>query len=180
MNNYDEKDGVWRTVGGRRIFIRNGQSLSEAMIESGKFGNQVETEKPSMKYHDDVEFICKIRDKNLIEKSIGKKLKNDDIVFTNERNDHVSSSRVGDEIDVKSWIKETLITYDEIYHEVKKGKDDIVFVKRTNFPLFAFVFVAVSVESECEANSIISARFMNQKKYEKYTQKNKLLKKRVK
>lgn len=37
MKKYDETDGVWRTVGGRRIFIKNGQSLSEAMIESGKF-----------------------------------------------------------------------------------------------------------------------------------------------
>lgn len=33
----NEQDGVWRTVGGRRIFIRTGQSLSEAMIRSGKF-----------------------------------------------------------------------------------------------------------------------------------------------
>ena len=34
---FDKEDGVWRTVGGRRIFIRNGQSLSDAMKESGKF-----------------------------------------------------------------------------------------------------------------------------------------------
>lgn len=40
MKKYDEKDGVWRTVGGRRIFIKNGQSLSEAMIESGKFAKK--------------------------------------------------------------------------------------------------------------------------------------------
>lgn len=33
----DEKDGVWRTVGGRRIFIRNGESLTDAMKNSGKF-----------------------------------------------------------------------------------------------------------------------------------------------
>jgi len=38
-NKYDDADGVWRTIGGRRVFIRNGQSLSEAMIESGKFKN---------------------------------------------------------------------------------------------------------------------------------------------
>lgn len=31
--------GVWRTVGGRRIFIKDGQNLMEAMIESGKFNN---------------------------------------------------------------------------------------------------------------------------------------------
>lgn len=29
--------GVWRTVGGRRIFIKDGKDLATAMIESGKF-----------------------------------------------------------------------------------------------------------------------------------------------
>lgn len=38
-NNYDSSDGVWRTIGGRRVFIRNGQSLGDAMKESGKFKN---------------------------------------------------------------------------------------------------------------------------------------------
>ena len=33
----EELDGVWRTIGGRRVFIRKGQSLSDAMKESGKF-----------------------------------------------------------------------------------------------------------------------------------------------
>jgi len=33
----DEQNGVWRTVGGRRVFIKDGQSLSDAMRESGKF-----------------------------------------------------------------------------------------------------------------------------------------------
>lgn len=37
MKKYDEDDGVWRTVGGRRIFIRTGQDLSSAMRKSGKF-----------------------------------------------------------------------------------------------------------------------------------------------
>jgi len=34
---YDNENGVWRTIGGRRVFIRNGQSLADAMKESGKF-----------------------------------------------------------------------------------------------------------------------------------------------
>lgn len=34
---FDESEGVWRTVGGRKIFIRNGQDLASAMKESGKF-----------------------------------------------------------------------------------------------------------------------------------------------
>lgn len=32
-----EADGVWKTIRGRRIFIKSGQSLTEAMKESGKF-----------------------------------------------------------------------------------------------------------------------------------------------
>ena len=35
----DNVDGVWRTVGGRRIFIKDGQDLRTAMKESGKFDN---------------------------------------------------------------------------------------------------------------------------------------------
>lgn len=35
--NFDDSDGVWRTIGGRRVFIRNGQSISDAMKKSGKF-----------------------------------------------------------------------------------------------------------------------------------------------
>lgn len=33
----DFENGVWRTVGGRRIFIRDGEDLSNAMKRSGKF-----------------------------------------------------------------------------------------------------------------------------------------------
>lgn len=32
-----KEKGVWRTVSGRRIFIKNGQKLTDAMQESGKF-----------------------------------------------------------------------------------------------------------------------------------------------
>ena len=34
-----EDEGVWRTICGRRVFIRTGQSLSDALRESGKFQN---------------------------------------------------------------------------------------------------------------------------------------------
>ena len=34
-----EENGVWRTVGGRRIFIKKGQDLASAMKESGKFNS---------------------------------------------------------------------------------------------------------------------------------------------
>lgn len=35
--------GVWRTVGGRRIFIKDGEDLETAMKKSGKFENKKET-----------------------------------------------------------------------------------------------------------------------------------------
>lgn len=37
MAKVDDVNGVWRTVGGRRIFIKDGQDLASAMKESGKF-----------------------------------------------------------------------------------------------------------------------------------------------
>ena len=33
----EENNGVWRTISGRKVFIKKGQSLEQAMIESGKF-----------------------------------------------------------------------------------------------------------------------------------------------
>lgn len=37
-----EEGGVWRTIGGRRVFIKDGQDLANAMKESGKFGTSKE------------------------------------------------------------------------------------------------------------------------------------------
>lgn len=39
-----ETEGVWRTICGRRVFIREGQSLTDAMRASGKFGKSSEFE----------------------------------------------------------------------------------------------------------------------------------------
>lgn len=36
-----EEKGVWRTVAGRRIFIRDGESLSDSMKRSGKFKGKI-------------------------------------------------------------------------------------------------------------------------------------------
>lgn len=46
----EDEDGVWRTVGGRRIFIRNGESLTDAMRKSGKF--KMEKSKRDIKFGD--------------------------------------------------------------------------------------------------------------------------------
>lgn len=40
-----EENGVWRTVGGRRIFIKEGQDLASAMKDSGKFSKKEKNDK---------------------------------------------------------------------------------------------------------------------------------------
>lgn len=37
MASFNDSDGVWRTISGRRVFIREGQNLGDAMKASGKF-----------------------------------------------------------------------------------------------------------------------------------------------
>jgi hypothetical protein len=36
-----DEEGVWRTVGGRRVFIKTGQALNDAMRDSGKFPSTI-------------------------------------------------------------------------------------------------------------------------------------------
>jgi hypothetical protein len=43
-----DENGVWRTISGRRVFIRDGQSLTDAMRESGKFGDKSKIKKRNM------------------------------------------------------------------------------------------------------------------------------------
>ena len=59
------KEGVWRTVGGRKIFIATGQSLKDAMKASGKFKN----------LNDNKEKLEKIIQKDKEEGKVGERLK---------------------------------------------------------------------------------------------------------
>jgi len=52
---FDDSDGVWRTVGGRRIFIKNGQDLASAMKESGKFKSVKDREHQKKKIENEIE-----------------------------------------------------------------------------------------------------------------------------
>lgn len=54
------EDGVWRTIGGRRVFIKEGQSLGDAMKESGKFPKS----KKVLKAEEIEEQVMKIAEKN--------------------------------------------------------------------------------------------------------------------
>lgn len=41
MAKNDFENGIWRTIGGRRIFIKDSESLATAMKKSGKFKNNI-------------------------------------------------------------------------------------------------------------------------------------------
>lgn len=60
--------GVWRTVGGRRIFIKDGQDLASAMKESGKFSknNKDKIEKLKEKLNDAKGFLERAKIQNEI------------------------------------------------------------------------------------------------------------------
>ena len=48
----DDIGGVWRTVGGRRIFIKDGQDLASAMKESGKFNHKSQEQNDYKEYYE--------------------------------------------------------------------------------------------------------------------------------
>ena len=114
---YNEEDGVWRTVGGRRIFIKNGQSLSDAMKESGKFKKKEKlTEKEkldkeleekyghSFPYHKDTEKEKQykeeaqeyFKDRNIDEDIKNAKIEGDARLLINQLNDEGSDFMYGD------------------------------------------------------------------------------------
>ena len=67
MEKYDEKDGVWRTIGGRKVFIAKGESLRQAMVKSGKFKREdIREGKRELKFED-------TNKKNLLEKNYNEK-----------------------------------------------------------------------------------------------------------
>lgn len=64
----DDIGGVWRTIGGRRVFIKDGQDLASAMKESGKFPNQKSREnskevEPLDTFEKQLDYIVKNQDK---------------------------------------------------------------------------------------------------------------------
>lgn len=50
----NDSGGVWRTISGRHVFIRDGQSLSSAMKASGKFKNATKSKKTTNRMKEEV------------------------------------------------------------------------------------------------------------------------------
>lgn len=94
----DDIGGVWRTVGGRRIFIKDGQDLASAMKESGKFKKEVEEKEEkiqglskkldenldNLQYNDLKELFNKQKDPEIREKLMNKMQEKDVVKFGRE------------------------------------------------------------------------------------------------
>lgn len=71
--------GVWRTVGGRRIFIKDGEDLSTAMKNSGKFNNDTENkskETLANKYGEFEDYEVSLTNKNKTPFALSNEFKN--------------------------------------------------------------------------------------------------------
>lgn len=98
------EDGVWRTVRGRRIFIKEGQSLSDAMKDSWKFENK----KLNNQTKDKTEFISSERWNNLNDGTSekNKKLVTDTVNEVLEEYENIYKL-TGDTFDGKQFVFDT-------------------------------------------------------------------------
>ena len=131
-----KEKGVWRTVGGRRIFIKDGQSLTDAMKESGKFDNldtekigQYESKKDDLKskldkldYNDLNELLEKTKDFDTREMIMDKMQEKDIVRFGKEtlgldmKKINVDGTFEDAVVNVNSKNKDKKFITDNVYH----------------------------------------------------------------
>lgn len=138
--------GVWRTVGGRRIFIKDGQDLSSAMKASGKFGVGLGSKNgnTNIPKHAKPKYIGKLDDlseKNIIktfeqyENRIKSQKEETAIVITSNGDIYQCfgiKTAVFPDIDLGNKIKNSYITHNHPIDETYFGfsaKDNNLFIK---------------------------------------------------
>lgn len=108
---YDSEDGIWRTVGGRRIFIRNGQDLSSAMKESGKFKTRMNEkavkgareEDLKEQYKDSLNNVSKMEyNGEITREEYDKAVKDINKAYIDKRNSYLKGERNYEQVD-KEW-----------------------------------------------------------------------------
>lgn len=115
------------------------------------------------KYHKDVHYICKLPCREKIEKIYGK-LKNYDVVLTDERKTHILNRRKNDGIDVLINLKDCIRNYDYV---IDAGDKSIKCIKISTKRNYAYI-IKLSLESHQKANSVISGMIIGKKKVNKY------------
>lgn len=120
----NDVDGVWRTVGGRRIFIKGGQDLATAMKESGKFPSQ--KPKDLKDFNQQIQYIQDNQDKlyDIVENSdnYDKEL----CLAFQERNKFNNKPNVLDAKDFEKLSDNDYIKVYRGYHDGKKTAADYI------------------------------------------------------
>lgn len=115
------------------------------------------------KYHKDVHYVCKLAGIKHIEKEFGK-LKNYDVVLTDERKQHILERKELDGLDVLINLKESIEKYDYL---LDAGDKAVKYIKINKDRNYAFI-VKLSLSDKTKVNSIISGMIINGKKIKKY------------
>lgn len=121
------------------------------------------------KYHKDVHYICKLSGIKKIEKVYGK-LKNHDVVLTDERRHHIIERRGKDSEEILDNLANIINNYDYIF---ASENDCVKYLKvsKNNYSLV----IKLSLNSKNEGNSILSAMKLNTKRAIKYISKDKII-----
>lgn len=120
--------GVWRTVGGRRIFIKNGKDLSTAMRESGTFPSKKNRNKPKdlKTLEEQIEYIKQNESKlyDIAENSnnYDKEL----CLFFQERNGFNGNPKVLKETDFNKLSDKDYIKVHRGFHDSEKTAEEYI------------------------------------------------------
>lgn len=152
----DDLGGVWRTIGGRRVFIKDGQSLSEAMRESGKFDINNTKYKYIENYNDEI-----VQELQVKSDEVYKQLRDEEIVgglisyseeYYQDINYYLRESKYADnDEEYQKFIKELTNNIDNSMSKFDL-EDDIVVYKGTKFEYYKTLKVGATFEMK-EFNS---------------------------
>ena len=122
------------------------------------------------KYNKYVHYVCKLTGIKKIEKVYGK-LKNYDVVLTDERKQHILDRRKNDGLDVILNLKDSIENYDYL---LDAGDKAVKYIKINKYRNYAYI-VKLSLFDSSKANSIISGMIVNGKKIKKYILSTKII-----
>ena len=124
------------------------------------------------RYHKDVHYICKLSGIKKIEKVYGK-LKNYDVVLTDERKKHIIERRGKDARKVLDNLSKTIKEYDYVFIG---NSGCIKYVKKIN-DIYLLV-VKLSLQNSNKGNSILTGMIVDKRRINRLIARDKLIDKK--
>lgn len=140
-----EEKGVWKTIGGRRVFIKEGQDLASAMKESGKFKKKKNIEEQN-KLENEI---------NTIQTRINEIEKSSDYLFGNEK--------LGKELD--NLVEKRTILQKELLDE--KAKNDISMIQNKELRDYIYDYTNGDYQIACSYTQYLANGLDDYEAYKK-------------